>query len=278
MRMNAKEEKGREAPALEKKRGKKASTTELPMVDLDAVLAFVDKIESQGLQTLSQQDVAKRLTYAAPTSTPFYRRMVGARLFGLIDTTQGVNLTKLALDYFKPTDEESKRHALVTAVRNVVGYQRIIDRFSEKRLPPLDILRNFVEREFDLASETANACADVFARSVKTAGLVRGDGTLSVNVGEHSILRSTPESTNTTQRSVPDTSEPSAEQESHYLTLDARLGRRVTLHAPPIITEAELKRIQNWLAVQFHVVDSLEVDRGEPRAFKDSSNNVKSSE
>ena len=49
----------------------------------------------------------------------------------------------------------------------------------------------------------------------------------------------------------------SDEWESHYLTLDAKRGRRVTLQAPPIITTAELKRIQNWLAVQFHVVESL---------------------
>lgn len=48
-----------------------------------------------------------------------------------------------------------------------------------------------------------------------------------------------------------------SDSESHFLTLDARRGRRVILQAPPVITEQELKRIQNWLAVQFHVVESL---------------------
>jgi hypothetical protein len=45
------------------------------------------------------------------------------------------------------------------------------------------------------------------------------------------------------------------DSETHYLTLDAKQGRRVVLQTPPVITSAELKRIQNWLSVQFHVVD-----------------------
>lgn len=90
--MNAKPEKTQEKAAVDNKRGKKASTTDLPMVDLDPLLGFVDRIEGEGLQTLSQQDVAKRLGYANLTSTPFYRRVVAAKLFGLLDTTQGVNL------------------------------------------------------------------------------------------------------------------------------------------------------------------------------------------
>lgn len=258
--MNAKQEKTQENPLGGKKRGKKASTTDLPMVDLDAVLVFAEKVESEGLQTLSQQEVASRLRYANPTSTPFYRRVVAAKLFGLIDTTQGVNLTRLALDYFKPTDEESKQQALITAVKNVIGYQGIIERFSDKRLPPLDILKNFIEREFDLASEAANACADIFVRSVNRAGLVKSDGTLSLNVPSLSMG-------NTSSRKafsqpgpgvIPNPSASvSEESESHYLTLDASRNRRVTVEAPPIITASELKRIQNWLAVQLHVVESF---------------------
>src|SRR5205814_10074511 len=97
------------------------------MVDLGVVLDFVGKIESDGLQTLTAQEVAKRMGFAASTSTPFYRRTVAAKLFGLLDTTQGVNLTKLALDYYKPTDDDSKAAALATAVKNVVTYHNAFD-------------------------------------------------------------------------------------------------------------------------------------------------------
>jgi hypothetical protein len=260
MRMNAKTDRAAEIAATDKKRGKKASTNELPMVDLDAVLTFVDKIETEGLQTLSQQEVARKLGYANQTSTPFYRRIVAAKLFGLIDTAQGLNLTRLALDYFKPIDEESRRQALVSAVKNVLAYQGMIERFTGKRLPPLDILRNSIERDFDLARETANSCADVFTRSVKTAGLVRVDGTLGAGA-EQSFAQPSSERTPPAAKSAGTVNlgdPPSEESESHYLTLDTKRNRRVVVHAPPVISEAELKRIQNWLAVQLHVVESLE--------------------
>src|SRR5438105_15551662 len=94
------------------------------MVDLGTVLDFVGKIESDGLQTLTVHEVAKRMGFASATSTPFYRRIVAAKLFGLLDTTQGVNLTKLALDYFKPNDNDSKAAALATAMKNVVEAQK----------------------------------------------------------------------------------------------------------------------------------------------------------
>src|SRR2546430_10604813 len=160
----------------DKKSARKASTNELPMVDLGVVLDFVGKIETDGLQTLTAQEVAKRMRFAASTSTPFYRRTVAAKLFGLLDTTQGVNLTKLALDYFKPTDDDSKAAALATAVKNVVAYQKRLERYSGKRLPQVDILGNLIEREFNLVSDTAKVCGGVFVNSAHRAGLVRGDG------------------------------------------------------------------------------------------------------
>jgi len=272
--MNTKAEKPTESSPLDKKNIKKASTTGLPMVDLDGVLAFVEKIEGEGLQTLSQQEVAKRLGYAAQTSTPFYRRVVAAKLFGLIDTTQGVNLTRLALDYFKPTDEESKRRALITTVKNVVGYKGMIERFSGKRLPPLDILRNFIEREFHLTPETANTCADVFVRSVNRAGLVKSDGTLSANAPEESVPSPISETVSVGAVITNSPSPVSDDWETHFLTLDAKRGRRVTLQAPPVITTAELKRIQNWLAVQFHVIDALNSAQSEQQGVEETDNNV----
>lgn len=230
------------------------------MVDLGVVLDFAEKIEAEGLQTLTAQDVAKRMGFAASTSTPFYRRTVAAKLFGLLDTTQGVNLTKLALDYFKPTDDDSKAAALGTAMKNVVAYQKILERYSEKRLPQIDILANLIERDFNLAPEAARVCASVFIHSAQRAGLLRGDGSLSTGSPDRS------DSTASQKReiaSAPEdrtslTSSAAAGNESHFLTLDAKAQRRVTLQGPPVITAAELKRIQNWLAVQFHVVDSLD--------------------
>jgi hypothetical protein len=251
-----------EKTQAEKKMGRKASTNELPMVDLATVLDFVGKIESDGLQTLTVHEVAKRMGFASATSTPFYRRIVAAKLFGLLDTTQGVNLTKLALDYFKPTDDNSKAAALATAMKNVVAYQKILERYSGKRLPQVDILANLIEREFNLATDAAKVCGGVFVSSAQRAGLVGSDGTLSTAIPERvsppaSAEKPTQPGASRFQNTAVGLAAPD-DYESHFLTLDAKAQRRVILQAPPVITESELKRIQNWLAVQFHVVDSLD--------------------
>jgi hypothetical protein len=244
-----------------KKTARKTSTNELPMIDLATVLDFVGKIESDGLQTLSVHEVAKRKGFASATSTPFYRRIVAAKLFGLLDTTQGVNLTKLALDYFKPTDDDSKAAALATAMKNVVAYQKILDRYSGKRLPQVDILANLIEREFNLVSDAAKLCGSVFVSSAQRAALIGDDGTLSTAIPERvSPPPSADKSTRPPPSPFPSTFAGAAapdDYELHFLTLDAKAQRRVILQAPPVITASELKRIQNWLAVQFHVVDSL---------------------
>ncbi|HEX8077469.1 MAG TPA: hypothetical protein VF511_06605 [Chthoniobacterales bacterium] len=232
------------------------------MVELAAVLDFVGKIESDGLQTLTVDEVAKRMGFASATSTPVYRRIVAAKLFGLLDTTQGVNLTRLGLDYFKPTDDESKAAALATALKNVLAYQKILERYSGKRLPQAEILANLIEREFNLSSDAAKTCAGAFVASAHRAGLVQSDGTLSTGTPERSSPAPSGEkparpalSPFQTANAAPTVAD---NYESHFLTLDPRGQRRVTLQAPPVITSSELKRIQNWLAVQFHVVDSLD--------------------
>ena len=250
---------------------RKASTNELPMIELGAILDFVEKIEVEGLQTLPQQEVARRLNYAAKTSTPFYRRMVAAKLFGLVDTTQGVNLTKLALDYFKPTDEHAKAAALFTSVKNVVGYQTLIERYTGKRLPPVDILRNAFERDFNLTAEAARICAEAFLGSTEQAGMVQ-EGMLSTSLTPPGPV-ATKEAKLTPSGRVPTLgpSPPTSEgNESHYLTLDAKQSRRVVIQAPPFVTRAELERIQNWLAVQLHVVEnSKEVESTIPSHIRD---------
>src|SRR6266487_4624740 len=256
-----------------KRQAPKASTNELPMVDLETVLDFVKKIENDGLQTLSQHEVSRRMKYAAHTSTPFYRRMAAARLFGLLDTRQGVTLTTLALDYFKPTDEEGKTAALLTAVKNVVGYQRILERYAGRRIPPVDILKHSIERDFMLTNDAAKACADVFLKSAQQARIIKSDGTLSSNAQFRQ--ERAPESTGKSEVQTAPTSLPAVlppttnDSETHYLSLDAKRGRRVVVQAPPVITEGELHRLQNWLAVQLHVVKSLEFDEAPTDVVED---------
>ena len=46
------------------------------------------------------------------------------------------------------------------------------------------------------------------------------------------------------------------EMETYYLTLDASGKRRVIIQAPPAVTAAELKRIQDWLSFQLLITQN----------------------
>ena len=86
-------------------------TLELPMIDLGEVIKFVTDIHEKALETATMAVVAEKLEYASASSTPFYRRVVAARLFELL-TPQGAVLTQRALDYLKPDTAEAKNNAL----------------------------------------------------------------------------------------------------------------------------------------------------------------------
>src|ERR1700677_791488 len=77
-------------------------TTEIPMVDLETVLKLVSDIHGKALENATMDEVSKKMGYASATSSPFYRRVVAARLFGLLG--QGASLTEASRDYIRPDD------------------------------------------------------------------------------------------------------------------------------------------------------------------------------
>lgn len=233
------------------------------MLDLKVALEFVNTLDEKGLQTLTQTEVAKHMGYSTNTSTPFYRRAVASKLFGLLDNNQGMVLTRLALDYFKPTDENAKANALRAAVQNVVAYQKVlerIERLPNKRAPTVEILTNAFERDHKLKRDAAHVCAQAFLSSLSIAGMVDGSGSLSVSAPRADSAPS-PEASPSSPPLVAAVAQPSLDAsgalETHFLTLDRKSGRKIVLQGPAVITTAELSRIQSWLAVQFEVVDSL---------------------
>ena len=246
----------------------KGSTNELPMLDLQAALEFINALDEKGLQTLSQAEVAKHMGYSTNTSTPFYRRAVAAKLFGLLDNNQGMVLTRLALDYFKPTDENAKANALRAAMQNVVAYQKILERYANKRAPTVEILANAFERDHKLKRDAARICAQAFLSSLSTAGMMDGSGSLTVSAARSEPSPSSEVTPPSSPPVVASVAQPGLDAsgllETHYLTLDRKSGRKIVLQGPAVITATELSRIQSWLAVQFEVVNSLTSNEAEP--------------
>src|SRR5438477_3046442 len=159
-----------------KSAGKKGSTSDYPMVDLREVCDFAQTIREKGVEAETMPTVAKACGYASPTSTGFYRRIVAARLFQLLQP-QGAALTRLALDYFKPESDDAKSRALKEAVRSVASYQPLLEKYVGKKLV-VDNIENAIARSSDLNDECALLCAKCFVQSLRFAGELDGDDVL----------------------------------------------------------------------------------------------------
>jgi hypothetical protein len=112
---------------------KKDSTNALPMYDIEEALKIVTTIHDKALETAAAQEVAKGCGFANPTSTPFYRRILAARLFRLLDSPKP-SLTKFALDYLKPDTVGAKQNALNQAIMGIKEYANIVNLHIGKKL------------------------------------------------------------------------------------------------------------------------------------------------
>lgn len=234
------------------------------MMDLREVCAFVQMIWEKGVQSESMPAVARACGYSAPTSTGFYRRMVGARLFKMAES-QSARLTRLALDYLKPDSGDAKTKALREAVRSVPGYQPLFEKYTGSKLNP-EIIKNGIARATDLTDDCALTCSKVFIESLRFAGELDADYTLlgSSRPPAEEVPRGTENNGGkqvAPQRSAPISGE--GELETYYLTLDASKGRRVIVQAPPSVTPSELKRVQDWLSFQLLVEEKKGAEPGQ---------------
>lgn len=237
---------------------KKDSTNELPMYDIQEAITLVTKIREKGLETHALPDVAKECGYANPTSTPFYRRLVAARLFKFLNSPKA-ELTKIAQDYLKPDTDDGKQVALTQAIMGIKVYADIVNQHIGRRLNT-ELIANKLEKDTTLSITTACAkvCANVFASSLKFAGFIAADGTVVVpSSGTTTAPDSQPQVDQPDKAKTNGTNgnELQADEESQVQTLylDNKRKRKITIKAPFSVTKEELERIRAWLGFQLIV-------------------------
>jgi hypothetical protein len=236
------------------KHAPKDYTSELPMFDLATTIEFVTGIHEKALETASMIDVAKAFGYSDTSSTPFYRKILAARHFGLI-SDQGPGLTKQALDYLKPDAEDAKSRALNSCIMGIPAFAELVQSHQGKRIN-IDIVANGFMRKFPLTKAGASLCARVFVNSVRTAGFMTPDGTIGAVVAAESVIESGDQS-----QSVPAAGRPGVQAVqnlpgTHTHTLPLANQRKVTINAPLDITPNEISRLKAWaevtLLVEWH--------------------------
>jgi hypothetical protein len=224
---------------------KKDSTNELPMIHIAEAINIVTTIHEKALETASLNEVAKGCGFANPTSTPFYRRIVAARLFKFLNSPKA-ELTKNALDYLKPDTDDAKQNALTQAIMGIKTYADIVNLHIGKKIN-LELITNKLEKDAALSITRACAtiCASVFAASLKFAGFISSDGTVEIPLGSGVKIASLPPP----PPKDPDGEELKGDADSQIQTLylDSSRKRKITIKAPFTITKDELERTRAWL-------------------------------
>ncbi len=248
--MNSEESLRKEASSSKQLRD---TTSDIPMVSLPDAVALVRTIHDKGLENAPMLDVAKGCGYTNATSTPFYRKMTAARLFGLVNTS-GAGLTGRALDYFKPHVEHGDKIALLSAIRGIKLYSDTLDSYERKK-PNVQLISNSFQRSLSITDGCAGVCAQAFVESVRFAGLIDEHGAISL-VGASSVKQIAQPPIATKIESEAPTREDCipVDSQRYPLILDAKTKRTVVVYAPPI-TKTELERIKNWLEWQLVVED-----------------------
>jgi hypothetical protein len=238
---------------------KKDSTNELPMFNIEEAIQIVTTIHEKALENAAMPDVAKGCGYANPTSTPFYRRIVAARLFRFLNAPKA-ELTRLALDYLKPDTDDARQSALTQAIMGIQVYADIVNQHVGKRLN-VELIANKLEKDdnFGISKVCAKACAVAFAESLKFAGFIRPDNTVGIPAWQppsENVAAPTSVEPPKPKKSPEKEWEADDDSQVQTLYLDNKRRRKIIIKAPFTVTTEELERIRAWLGFQLIVEDT----------------------
>jgi hypothetical protein len=224
------------------------STSRLPMVDLKTAVDVVAEIRERAVETAIMPAVAKALGYAHATSTPFYRRITAARLFGLLSSKS--SLTQNAIDYIKPHDEGTKARVLSSAIMGIPFYGELVARYTGKKLN-IELVANAIAKDCRLTDDCALICAKAFESSIIFAGMMAQDGSVQgpMASGVDAEQKETEVVQEYTKQNNDGKSQKQANSDTqeHSIFLDRDRSRSFSFTGPLEITRAEYERICKWL-------------------------------
>jgi hypothetical protein len=174
------------------------------------------------------------------------------RHFGLLGPRRA-ELTELAHEYLRPTEEDAARKALRSAIYSVAEYVKLIEQYENKRINQ-EMLKNWFAKRFSLQDQAAAICARSFVQSLKFGGLIAADEILRSADQIGNRLGQKNQDADKHAKPDIDTSLDPGEQR-FVLPLDRGGNRKFIAISPATITTQELKRIQDWLSFQLIVED-----------------------
>ena len=111
----------------------------------------------------------------SPTSSTFIQLVSSSQMYGLTvgsAHSKVISLTQLGKDLFYPMSEEEKQSALLRVATNPPLVKSIYEHFNNNKLPPFDIAKNILIRNFDMKDDKTEVGWKILLENAKFIGIL----------------------------------------------------------------------------------------------------------
>ncbi len=222
-----------------------------PAVSISECCDFIKLIDTFGGKSVSYASILDKMKLTSPTTKSFTTRISASKQYGFI-TTGGstVQLTELARHIIYPPDgpEETQR-LLIESFSKPPLYEKLIERFKDKAIPPKEQLSNILMNEYRIIKRVKDIAAECFIESASYLGLLK-NGVLCFDAIEDNP--NDPEKNTsaeeTSNSDVQNESSSSYQQEGGYNFEIPTLGKKVArFYIPGDVTEKDVAYIKLYI-------------------------------
>lgn len=147
---------------------------EFPKATLETALAYPNAIVRAGGRPIDAVDMAAALEIS-PGSSNLRTLGSASSAYGLTGGSYktAFSMATLGEAITSPTSPEEREAALVKAALHPELFNRLFEAYKGKKFPERQFLVSALKRNFDVAENQAEACADIFTKNMQFVGLMR---------------------------------------------------------------------------------------------------------
>jgi len=147
-----------------------------PRVPLKKALVVASAIEEDNAgKPYSRIDLAQSIG-STPSSKVFRRLIIDSNKYGLTSggiAADKIELTELGTAIVAPKQEGEREKGLLTALLKPPIFEKVLRFYDGKKIPPEDILKNSLRREFGVIPEDVSLIHEMLATNLADYGLVQ---------------------------------------------------------------------------------------------------------
>lgn len=257
-------------PDSERGGSKQRSGTAYPYYGLATALTVVDAVRKSGGSEAPNSAVMAQMGVPKTTDRRWAYGIPAAIQFGLIERVgRGddgrIKLTDLATRIALPTTPEEGMAARVAAFRTPALYSKLLERFAGHPVPQKEGLRNLLFREFGIVESMAAYAAEAFLDSLKDAGLINANNSISVNgAAAPAAANGAGHEKPTVEKPITDHQPPAGIQvikvPADFIVYKCKIsgGRIIEIPLPPKFTTADVDKLHAFLKTQIDDEDTTQ--------------------